>query len=486
MITWMQRHKKYLVITIWISTIAFVGAGFVGWGAYDLNRDRAASVAKVGHRTISVQEFQSAYANHYAFYNNLLGGKLTQEQATQMGLDKIVMQTLVNQSLLLNYADELGLLATTNDVKEKLASNPNFQTNGVFNKEAYYSILKSNRITPSDYEKGLEKEILYTKLENALKMPATSKEIELFTSAFFMQDRLSVAAVALDANEITANDEQIKTYWEAHKSQYLTPKSYALDIVTIPASATKIDPKDLEAFYGEEKYNYKHDDGKLKSFDEAKEQLTKDYQLKMDKKTALESYLAFKKGEINATESKTIFDNDTTFPLDKIQTAAKDEVLKPLVVDNRYMIIKVKDIKFPEPMPFELAKKDAAKGLLDELKSAALEKKAQAKLEAFNGTDIGFVSRDTVKSIAGLSEAKSTEFLSHVFDNTTKKGYQILDGKAIVYEILEQKLLNSDKAKQYVSMISENVQQAKQTELNQNLIKKLASIYPVEQYYKGK
>ena len=34
MITWMQRHKKWLVITIWISTIAFVGAGFVGWGSY--------------------------------------------------------------------------------------------------------------------------------------------------------------------------------------------------------------------------------------------------------------------------------------------------------------------------------------------------------------------------------------------------------------------------------------------------------------------
>ena len=96
MITWMQRHKKYLVVTIWISTIAFVGAGFVGWGAYDLNKDRAASVAKVGHRSISVQEFQSAYANHFAMYNNLLGGKLTQEQAEQMGLDKMVMNTLVN------------------------------------------------------------------------------------------------------------------------------------------------------------------------------------------------------------------------------------------------------------------------------------------------------------------------------------------------------------------------------------------------------
>ncbi|WP_245821627.1 SurA N-terminal domain-containing protein, partial [Campylobacter vulpis] len=27
MLTWMQHHKKYLVVTIWISVIAFVGAG---------------------------------------------------------------------------------------------------------------------------------------------------------------------------------------------------------------------------------------------------------------------------------------------------------------------------------------------------------------------------------------------------------------------------------------------------------------------------
>jgi len=486
MITWMQRHKKYLVITIWISTIAFVGAGFVGWGAYDLNKDRAASVAKVGHRTISVQEFQSAYANHYSFYNNLLGGKLTQEQADQMGLDKIVMKTLVNQALLLNYADEIGLLATKSDVKERLASNQNFQTNGVFNKDLYYSILKSNRINPSDYEKGLEKEILYAKLESFFKLPPSQKEIDLFTSAFFMEDRLAVSAISLDANEVTATDDQIKTYWEAHKSEYLTKKSYTLELLKVPSSDTKVDPKGLEDFFAQEKYNYKHDDGKLMSFEEAKDQVTKDFQLKNDKKAALEAYLAFKKGEANATETKVIYDDDTTFPLDKIQTAAKDEVLKPLVLQDHYVIIKVKEIKFPEPMPFELAKKDATRGLLDELKASALEKKAEAKLASFNGTDIGFVSRDSVKAIAGLSEAKSAEFFSHVFDNTTKKGYKIIDGKAIVYEILEQKLLNTDKAKQYVSLISENVQQAKQTELNQNLIKKLATLYKVEQYYKGK
>ena len=486
MITWMQRHKKYLVVTIWISTIAFVGAGFVGWGAYDLNRDRAASVAKVGHRTISVQEFQSAYASHYNFYNNLLGGKLTQEQADQMGLDKIVMNTLVNQTLLLNYADEIGLVATKEDVKERLKNNPTFQSDGVFNKDLYYSILKSNRINPSDYENGLEKEILNAKLENFFKLTPSTKEIDLFASAFFMEDRLSIAAVTLDANEVTTNEEAIKTYWEKNKSNYLTKKSYTLELLNLPASQTKFDDKTLEEFYTQEKHNYKFEDGKLMTFAEAKSKVAIDLRLKNDKKNALEAFLSFKKGETAPNETKVIFDDDTTFPLDKIQVAARDEVLKPVVIKDSYVIIKVKEIKFPEPMSYEMAKKDANRDLLEELKKVALEKKAGAKLENFAGSDIGFVSRDSVKSIAGLSEAKSAEFLSHVFDNTTKKGYKVIDGKAIVYEILEQKLLNKDKAKQYVSLISENVLQVKQAELNQNLIKKLATAYKVEQYYKGK
>ncbi len=486
MITWMQRHKKYLVVTIWISTIAFVGAGFVGWGAYDLNRDRAASVAKVGHRTISVQEFQSAYASHYNFYNNLLSGKLTQEQAEQMGLDKIVMNTLVNQTLLLNYADEIGLVATKEDVKERLINNPNFQTDGVFNKELYYSILKSNRINPSDYENGLEKEILNAKLEKFFKLTPSTKEIDLFASAFFMEDRLSIASVSLDANEVSANEEAIKAYWEKNKSNYLTKKSYTLELLNLPPSQTKFDDKTLEEFYTQEKHNYTFDDGKLMTFAEAKAKVAIDLRLKNDKKSALEAFLAFKKGETAPSETKVIYDDDTTFPLDKIQVAARDEVLKPVAIKDSYVVIKVKEIKFPEPMSYEMAKKDAGRDLLEELKTTALTKKAEAKLENFTGNDIGFVSRDSVKSIAGLSEAKSAEFLSHVFDNTAKKGYKVIDGKAIVYEILEQKLLNKEKAKQYVSMISENVLQVKQAELNQNLIKKLATAYKVEQYYKGK
>ena len=196
--------------------------------------------------------------------------------------------------------------------------------------------------------------------------------------------------------------------------------------------------------------------------------------------------MAFKKGELAPTETKVIFKDDVTFPLDKIQTAPKDEVIKPFTYKDNYIVVRVKDIKFPEIMTYEAAKESVTKEFLADLKVSALEKKATARLDTFNGTDIGFVGRDSTKAIAGLDEAKTAEFLSHVFDNANKKGYKVIGDKAILYEVLEQKLLNDEKVKQYVSLLDENIVQVKQTEFNQNLIKKLATTYKVEQYYKGK
>ena len=55
MIDWMQKHKKWLIITIWISTIAFIAAGMVGWGSYSFNLDQGV-VARVGDIKISQKQ----------------------------------------------------------------------------------------------------------------------------------------------------------------------------------------------------------------------------------------------------------------------------------------------------------------------------------------------------------------------------------------------------------------------------------------------
>ncbi|NPA87759.1 MAG: hypothetical protein GXO01_03545, partial [Epsilonproteobacteria bacterium] len=75
MIEWMQTHRKWLVITIWIATIAFIGAGFVGWGQFQFGKSQSA-VAKVGDTEVTIQDWQEAYQNLFQIENQKLGGRL--------------------------------------------------------------------------------------------------------------------------------------------------------------------------------------------------------------------------------------------------------------------------------------------------------------------------------------------------------------------------------------------------------------------------
>ncbi len=94
--------QKYLVVTIWVSTIAFVGAGFLGWGAYDFNLNRSSSVATVGNEKIGFSEFDTRYRQILSYYNQISNGALTPENAEQLGIKNIALSSLVEDKLLLN------------------------------------------------------------------------------------------------------------------------------------------------------------------------------------------------------------------------------------------------------------------------------------------------------------------------------------------------------------------------------------------------
>jgi len=485
MITWMQRHKKYLVITIWVATIAFIGAGFVGWGAYDFSSSGASAVAKVGDRKVTVQEFQFAYSNYYNYYNNALGGTLTKEKAQQMGLEKIVMKNIINEALLLAYADEIGLSVLDSEIKKNIANDKNFKNNGVFNKETYYRVIKGSGISPKDYETSLKKQILLTKLNKALELTPTKSEIDIFMSSMLMQDRLMVDTIYLDPSELSITDEEAKQYWSKHRGDYLSEKSYDLDTIKIALSTKPIDEVKLKEFFQSKKNHYKDSKGKLESLEVARARVEKDFRLKKSKREALETYLLFKKGQMNATNSTTVKESDSTLPIDKIKAANRGQVLKPIAVNDGYIVIKLRNVNNPTPKPFEDAKNTIEKILLVQKEVSALDRKAKARLNLFQGRDIGFVSRDSTKKISGLNAAESLEFINFVFDNNKIRNYKIIGNKAVLYQIVEQNLLRKDKAKNYEDLVKNNVVQMKLAELNQNLINMLSKRYKIEQYYKG-
>ena len=490
MITWMQKHKKYLVVTIWVSTIAFVGAGFVGWGAYSMNTEKSTSVAKVGHRAISVQEFQNKYSEIYSYYNQLFDGKLTEEKAKELGVENLAIESLVQENLLLNFADDLGLGVNDDDVVKYIVADQNFQVDGKFSKEIYNDVLKRARINPADYENSLKRVVLLDKLKHAINLPVNQNDIDMMIGSFLMQDKISVDIIKVSEDEIKIEEEAVKKLWEESKENYKTKTEYKVETQFVPSLNSDANLTDLREFYNDNKDSYKDSEDKIKEFEVAKDDVLKDYNLKQSKKIALEEYLLIKKGEKKLTDSNTIFEDDFSFPiLDELKNLKVGDIVKPfeytLNDKDGYMIAKLIEVKRPEVMSYEQAKEQVLAIYKDTKRKELVEEKAKKLLESeFKGIDIGFVSRESDINIEGLSSTELNVFVSRLFDSNNKKGYVVLDDKAVVYEILEQKLLNNEKENEYKDIVTQNVSYLKNSELIQDLTSMLQKRYEVEYYYK--
>ncbi len=486
MITWMQKHRKYLVITIWISTIAFVGAGFVGWGAYNYNLNRAGAVAVVGKKKITLQELNRAYTNIYNYYQEKYKGKFSREEAKKMHLQEIALEQLINETLKLNYADDLGLTTLDSEVEKALENTRAFQSGGVFNKDQYYRVLKNIQLTPKEYENSLRKEITLRKLNNIIKLNPTPLEIDTFGASLFMQDNIKIKIIKPNISDIKITDKELKAFWEKRKNNYLTKKSYLLSIIKVPVSFIQVDENTTKEYYTKHRFKYTDKDGKIESYDVAKDRVMKDLQFKKGKVFALKKYLAFKKGKVKADTKITVTIDNKNYPQDKLKIASEGDILKPFRFKEAYIIAKVVKVNLPKPMSFDEAKKIAKQDYIEIKAKDMLVKKAKKELSGFkNGTKLGFISRDDIKKIKGLNELEAIEFLNQLFSTNKKSGYKVFDNKAIVYKILEQKLLDKSKLKTYGTLIKNNVSNAKAAEIDQRLLTVLRNRYKIERFYKG-
>lgn len=487
MITWMQKHRKYLVVTIWISTIAFVGAGFVGWGAYDLNASRSGSVAKVGHRNISIQEFQNKYGQFHAYYSQLADGHLSEEEAANLKLENLALESLVNDALFLNFADDLGLGVIDEDVVKYIIADQNFHTNGKFDKELYKNTLKRARIPQSEYEESLKNVILLDKLRHALNIPTKKQDTDMLLASYLMQDRISMQVVEADADEIKIDEDAVKKLWEEHKNEYKTMTEFKLDTKFIPAITSEANATELRAFYDENKNEYKGSDDKIKDFEAVKDEVLKDFNLKQTKKIALEEYLKIKKGESEAGTTISTLEDNASLPIDELKLVKTGETLKPFEYDDGYMIVKVKEVIAPRIMSFEEAREQILELYKEQKTKEMVEAKAKELLKnGFKGIDIGFIGRDAVKAQGGLTEGEFNVFVSKLFGKSAKKDYVMIDNKAVVYEILEQNLINRNKESEYKDIIAQQSSYLKNSELMRDLSTALAKRYKVEYYVSKK
>ncbi|WP_232501349.1 peptidylprolyl isomerase [Sulfurovum sp. NBC37-1] len=484
----MQKHNKYLVWTIWVATIAFIGAGFVGWGTYSFG-SKAGNVAKVGNIEIKQTQLNMAYSNLYNQYNEMMQGKLDEKKAKEMGLIQQAFSRIEVQAKLLNFAQEMGIVVSDKEVARTLAGIKGFQKDGVFNKDIYNAYLRSQRLKAKTFEATLKDEITIQKTLALLHTDALPLEVETVSSAMNIADKLMYKVLKNDDVNISMDEAKIKAFWEIQKENFMTPRMYKLSIVWTATDGVEVTDEEIKAFYDENSFNYTDAAGKQLLFDEAKEEVTKDLKIKKSKKAAQKQYIAFKKGKLENPESMTLPVNDSTLSKelwDAVIEKNSGEIVKPKVVGDKYATVKIEAVIEPKAKTFEDAKEEVTKLYTLQAQKEALLKLAEKTLETLDKSNAmisDFVTLEKNDNLKSLNSQESLQFLQKLFTSLKEKGIISVADKVVVYKIMDQKFLPADQNR--TDFVKQSVNQMKSRTFEANLIKMLDAKYPTEVYMGG-
>ena len=488
MISWMQKHNKYLVWTIWVATIAFIGAGFVGWGSYSFG-SKAGNVAKVGNIEISQTKLNMVYSSIYSQYNQALQGTLDDKKAKEMGLIQQAFARLETQARILNYANEVGIVVSDKEVVEKLQAIPSFQKEENFDKEIYNAYLKSQRLKAKAFEATLREELVIQKTMALISTESLPFEIEAISAAMNVSDKLAYKVISEADVHFVAEDTKMKSFWEMKKENFMTKQMYDLSIVWTESKDTQVIDDEIKSYYDTNSFNYTNTEGKQLSFEEAKAQATNDLKLKKTKKSAQKAYIAFKKGKLTQSEKITLPIGDLKLTSD-IWNALKEknvgDILKPKVVADMYATIKIENIVLPTVKTYDQAKDEVEVLYTAQAKKEALLTLAEKTLETFDKSNAiisNFVKLEENVNLELLDNKESLQFLQKLFTSSKEKGIISVADKIVVYNILEQKLAPVDENE--TKFVKQTVNKLKQNTLELNLIKMLNEKYPTKTYMGG-
>ena len=487
MISWMQKHNKYLIVTIWIATIAFIGAGFVGWGSYQYG-SKASNIAEVGNIKITQAQLDMSYRNIYQRYNQQMQGQLDDKKAKELGLIKQAFNSLETQAKLLNLSNEFGIIVSDNELSDKIASIKSFQTNGHFDKDIYKSYLNSQRLKAKTFEEVMRNELVIEKTLSLLNVAPLKSENNIIKNIMGISDKISYKVIDKADINIDLNETSLKAYWEQNKFLYMTQTKYKLDLLWTNTDNITVTDKEIEDFYGTNSFNYTDKDGKQLLLSDAKSSVVNDLKLKKAKKDAQKRYIAFKKDKLKKSESVTININDIMLSDEvwkEIEAKNINSILKAKIVGNRYVSVKIIEKIEPREMTFSEAEKSVKEAYIEEEKNKELKNLAQNTLKDFNKSNpivSDFIQIDSKNALQGLTIDETRSFIQQLFISQKENDIISLQDKSIVYNILEQKIDSSDITDDIVQNITKQI---KQQDFESNLIDSLGKKYKTKMFVKG-
>lgn len=221
------HHLKWILLAVVAAfIIGFVYVDMGLGGAQQRTTQDRSYAARVNGDTITLAEYNRALYFAEENYRRMYGDQFTPQLEQQMGIPRQVLESLVDQRLMLQQAAKLHLTATPDEVQKKILSLPTLNPNGKFVGTELYEryIHQIGYQTAADFEDDLAREITVEKMESALAnsvvVSPKAAENEYRRTSESAKIRYALYSASREMANVNVTPAEVDAYYKANQEKY--------------------------------------------------------------------------------------------------------------------------------------------------------------------------------------------------------------------------------------------------------------------------
>ncbi len=150
-----------------------------------------------------------------------------------------VLDGLINQTILMEYANDAGLRVSPAEVDRVIVGNPQFQVAGKFDADLYRRLLANAGHTPPTFRAELTNNYALAQLTDAVRETPFVTDDEVRDAARLLAQKRDVAYLMFTPKrfekDVKIGDDDVKAYYRAHMPDFMTEDTVDVDYVKLSA-----------------------------------------------------------------------------------------------------------------------------------------------------------------------------------------------------------------------------------------------------------
>ena len=178
-------------------------------------------------------------------------------------ISNMVLDSLVDQTILLQSAEAQGLDYTDAMIDQMIVSTKDFQVDGKFNRAQFESVLRGAGFSPLMYRQLVRKEKITEQERIAYLLSAFSLKPEIQKIASLDSQTRDIRYFVLptpSTDSISVTADELSTYFDEHRSEYMTEEQVAIEYLLLDSQAlvdeVEVSQNEIETAYQVLKENF--------------------------------------------------------------------------------------------------------------------------------------------------------------------------------------------------------------------------------------